>query len=171
MKNYSVLVLNADFIPLHLVPMSTISWQDAFKMLAEEIATPIKFYEDAWVRTPSTKYRVPSVIVLKQYKHIKKFAKWSKGNVKLRDEYKCQYCGKRFSEKSLTIDHVKPKKDGHRHSWTNSVAACKPCNARKSHRTDMRPIRPPYRPDYYELAQKWIKLNRIENQQWKEFVG
>jgi 5-methylcytosine-specific restriction endonuclease McrA len=171
MKDYSVLVLNADFIPLHLVPISTISWQDAFKMLTEGTVTPVKFYEDAYVHTPSTKYRVPSVIVLKTYKHIKKHAKWSKGNVKLRDEFKCQYCGKRFSEKSLTIDHVIPKKNGGKHSWGNSVAACKPCNARKSHHLNMKPLRKPYHPSYYELTKKWLDLKGYENKEWKEFIG
>lgn len=170
MKDLRVLELNADFIPLNLVPLSAITWQAAFKKIVEGTAYPLKFYENEYVSTPTTKYQVPSVIVLREYKYLKKFAKWSKSNIKLRDEYCCQYCGKRFSSKSLTIDHVNPKMNGGKHSWTNSVSACKPCNAKKGHRTNMLPIRDPYRPSYYELAQKMLKFKKIDNIEWSDYV-
>ena len=128
MKDLKVLVLNADFIPLNLVPISTISWQKAFKLTVEGIAVPIKFHENEVVHTSTTEYPVPSVIVLKEYKHFKKYAKWSKFNTKLRDEFHCQYCMKRHSARSLTIDHVFPKSKGGKHGWLNSVTACKKCN-------------------------------------------
>lgn len=171
MKDWRVLELNADFIPLNLVPLSAISWQTAFKKIVEGTAYPLKFYEGEYIHTAGGQtLQVPSVIVLREYKHLKKFAKWSKTNIKLRDEYCCQYCGKRFSAKSLTIDHVLPKKNGGKHSWTNSVSACKPCNAKKSHHMKMKPIKEPYRPSYYELAQKMLKHKHIENSEWKDFV-
>lgn len=169
-SHLSVLVLNADFIPLNLVPISTISWQDAFTLITKGHATPIKFYENKYVNTPSTRYPVPSVIIVKEYKKFTKHAKWSKFNVKLRDDFKCQYCGKRFSENSLTIDHVKPKSQGHRHSWTNSVSACKPCNQRKKDKTGIKPMREPYRPTYHELAKKFMKHKSIGNPDWKAYV-
>ena len=170
MKDLKVLVLNADFIPLNLVPISTISWQKCFKLTVEGIAVPIKFYEDEVVHTSKETFPVPSVIVLKEYKHFKKYAKWSKSNIKLRDDYKCQYCGKRFSHRSLTIDHVNPKSHGHGHSWTNSVAACKPCNQNKKNDTHIKPIRKPYRPTYYELAKKMLKHKKIQNPHWADYV-
>ena len=155
MKDLKVLKLNADFIPLNLVPLSTVSWKEAMKNVVEGTAVPIQYYENEVIRTPSTEYKVPSVIVLKDYKFLKKHAKWSKFNIKLRDDFKCQYCGKKHSRNSLTIDHVHPKSKGGKHSWTNSVAACKRCNQLvKGNRTDMHPIRKPYRPTYFELAKK-----------------
>ena len=93
MKDLKVLVLNADFIPLNLVPISTIPWQKAFKLIAEELAVPVKYYEGEVVRTVNTEYPVPSVIILNKYKRFKMHAKWSKFNTKLRDDFKCQYCG------------------------------------------------------------------------------
>ena len=170
MKDLKVLVLNADFIPLNLVPISTISWQKCFKLTVEGIAVPIKYYEDEVVRTATEEFPVPSVIVLKEYKHFKKYAKWSKSNIKLRDDFKCQYCGKRFSHRSLTIDHVKPRSHGHGHSWTNSVAACKPCNQKKKNDTHIVPLRKPYRPTYYELAKKMLKHKKITNPHWADYV-
>ena len=170
MKDLKVLVLNADFIPLNLVPMSTIHWHKAFKLIFEELAVPIKFYENEFVHTTKETFPVPSVILLKEMKHVKKYAKWSKYNIKLRDEFRCQYCGKRFSNRALTIDHVNPKSLGHGHSWTNSVAACKPCNQEKKNDTHIRPRRKPYRPDYLELATKLLKEKEVKHPHWKDYV-
>ena len=171
MRDLQVLELNADFIPLNLVPLSTISWKEAFKKVYEGTAYPLKYYEGEVVRTPNTEYPVPSVIVLRNYKYLKKHAKWSKFNVKLRDDFKCQYCGKTHSNKSLTIDHVHPKSKGGKHSWTNSVAACKRCNQlHKKDRTDVKPIRKPYRPTYYELAKKMLDYKQIHHEDWTDFV-
>jgi 5-methylcytosine-specific restriction endonuclease McrA len=170
MKDLKVLVLNADFIPLNLVPISTITWQKCFKLTVEGIAVPIKYYEDEVVHTFKETFPVPSVIVLKEYKHFKKYAKWSKFNIKLRDEFKCQYCGKRFSNRSLTIDHVNPKAAGGKHSWTNSVSACKPCNQDKKDHVHIKPIRKAYRPTYYELAKKMLKYKHVHNPDWLDYV-
>lgn len=169
MKDLKVLVLNADFIPLNLVPLSTISWKDAFTIVTKGNAVPIKFYEES-VRTPSTTFPVPSVIVVKEYKYFKKYAKWSKFNIKLRDNFKCQYCGKKFSNRSLTIDHVKPKSHGGKHSWSNSVAACKACNQGKKNDHKIVPKHKPYRPTYYELARKMLDYKRITNPDWEAYV-
>ena len=171
MEDLKVLVLNASFIPLNLVPLSTIHWQKAFKLTVEGLAVPVKFYKDKVVHTVDQEFPVPSVIVLKEYKQFKNLAKWSKYNIKLRDSFKCQYCGRRFSSRSLTIDHVKPKSKGHGHSWTNSVAACKPCNQKKKHHQIMKPIRTPYRPSYHELAKKLLAEKEIKHPHWLEYVS
>jgi 5-methylcytosine-specific restriction endonuclease McrA len=168
--NLTVLVLNADFVPLNLVPISTVTWQKSFKLIHEGVAVPLKYYEGEFAHTQHKEYPIPSVIVMKDYKHFKKFAKWSKFNVKLRDEFKCQYCGTRVSNRSLTIDHVNPKALGGRHGWKNSVAACKSCNQTKRDKKGIRPIRPPYRPDYYELAKKMLAYKRVQHKDWEIYV-
>jgi len=43
MKDLMVLELNADYMPLNLVPLSTIHWQKAFKKIYEGIAIPVSF--------------------------------------------------------------------------------------------------------------------------------
>ena len=166
-----VLELNADFMPLHLVPLSTISWQDAFKKTYEGVAIPLSYHEGEFVSTPSTTYPVPSVIIMTDYKHFNKHAKWSKFNVKLRDEFLCQYCGKRFGSKALTIDHVVPKSKGGKFTWENSATACKPCNNRKKDHHAMKPLRKPYRPDYFELAKKMIDYQGITDEAWKPHLA
>jgi len=170
MEDFKVLALNADFMPLNLVPLSTISWQKAFKLIVEGIAVPINFYEGEFVHTPSTRYPVPSVIVMKDYKRFNKRAKWSKFNVKLRDNFICQYCLRKFSHRSLTIDHVKPKSQGGKHSWLNSVSACKPCNQDKKDHRHIKPKNKPYHPSYYELAKKMMLYKQYSNKEWSQYV-
>jgi len=48
-----------------------------------------------------------------------------------RDRYRCAYCG----QTGTTLDHIVPKSRGGRTTWTNCVAACASCNARKANRT------------------------------------
>ena len=170
MKDFKVLALNADFMPLNLVPLSTISWQKAFKLIVEGIAVPIKYYEGEFVHTPNDKYPVPSVIVMKDYKHFNKRAKWSKFNVKLRDDFICQYCMKKFSHRSLTIDHVHPKAHGGKHSWLNSVSACKPCNQKKKDHKNIKPKNKPYHPSYYALAKKMLNYKQYHNNEWVQYL-
>jgi 5-methylcytosine-specific restriction endonuclease McrA len=55
----------------------------------------------------------------------------SRRAVFVRDEYECQYCGR----KAENVDHVIPRSRGGLHTWENVVAACRPCNARKENRT------------------------------------
>lgn len=168
-KHKKVLVLNADFIPLHLVPLSTTTWQEAICLIYQHKATAIEYYDEE-VSSPSTTMKIPSVVVLKSYKYFKKHAKLNKYNIKLRDEFTCQFCGHKHGHKSLTIDHVVPKSKGGEFSWSNLVAACKPCNQAKKDHSKMKPIHTPYRPTYYDLAKKLLKHERITNEHWHQYV-
>jgi 5-methylcytosine-specific restriction endonuclease McrA len=163
------LVLNADFIPLNLVPLSTISWQEAMCLVVTKKATAI-CYHDKVVRTVDDEWKVPSILVLKEYKYFKKHAKYTKKNIKVRDNFHCQYCGKMFSERSLTIDHVLPRAKGGKTSWENTVAACKPCNQKKKDDTRMKPKNFPYRPTYYQLAKKLIIKQAVLHEEWKPYM-
>jgi len=41
-------------------------------------------------------------------------------NIYARDNYKCQYCGKKASISELTYDHVVPRSQGGMTEWTTS---------------------------------------------------
>ena len=168
--DYKVLVLNKDWQPLSRVPLSTISWQEAFRLCYQGKARPLNFYDDI-VHTSTEEFPVPSVIVLEDYKKLTHIARLSKFNVKLRDNFHCQYCHKRFSARSLTVDHVRAKSKGGRLTWTNSATACKPCNNRKKNHHEMKPSRTPYQPNYFELAQKMVDYNSITNENWAQYTS
>lgn len=51
-----------------------------------------------------------------------------------RDDYRCVYCGKRFTAEELSVDHVEPRVRGGDQSTGNLVTACRACNTLKAHR-------------------------------------
>lgn len=90
----------------------------------------------AKIRTPTAQVAVPEVIVLSRYNRVPRHeAPFTRQNLILRDDYTCQYCGKRASAKLLSIDHVRPRSRGGSTNWENCVLACVGCNARKADRT------------------------------------
>ena len=98
--------------------------------------------------------------------------KFSRRNVFLRDENRCQYCARRFSTHHLSLDHVVPRSRGGATSWENVVCACIGCNSRKgSHLPEeagMRLRRAPRRPAGHPVLRAgWIGPRYDE---WRTFL-
>ena len=51
-----------------------------------------------------------------------------------RDQNLCLYCGKEYSDRLLTRDHVIPVSRGGKDIWNNVVSACRACNQKKGNR-------------------------------------
>lgn len=126
--NANVLVLNQDYQPL-----SVCSVQRSMKLLFLEKAELLHDDPERELRTTRRSYSYPSVIRLRNYIRIP-YAKivLSRRNVMRRDQFTCQYCGKRSD---LTIDHVIPKSRGGKDTWENLTTACDKCNVKKGNRT------------------------------------
>eukprot|EP00177_Eucheuma_denticulatum_P007993 GFKZ01014556.1.p1 GENE.GFKZ01014556.1~~GFKZ01014556.1.p1 ORF type:complete len:284 (-),score=17.97 GFKZ01014556.1:490-1341(-) len=125
------LVLNADFSPLSYMPLSLWPWQEVVKAVFLDRVTVVATY-DVGVRSPGMIFPLPSVISLKRYQPVtKKRPAFTRFNVFLRDNFSCQYCGKRFPTQELTFDHVVPRCLGGKTNWGNVVTACIGCNHRK----------------------------------------
>lgn len=127
LRHNPALVLNADYRPLSYYPLSLWSWQDAVKAAFLDRVDIVAEYDQV-VRSPSMTLKIPSVVVLKDYIKPRKRVAFTRFNLFLRDEFRCQYCG---SKGDLTFDHVVPRAAGGVTSWENVVAACSPCNLRK----------------------------------------
>ena len=108
LRHHPALVLNADFRPLSYYPLSLWPWQEAIKAAWLDRVDIIAEYEDV-VRSPSTEIRIPSVVVLKDYVKPQKRVAFTRFNLFLRDEFRCQYCG---AKGDLTFDHVVPRARG-----------------------------------------------------------
>jgi 5-methylcytosine-specific restriction endonuclease McrA len=151
LKHRPALVLNADYRPLSYYPLSLWSWQDAVKAKYLDRVDIVAEYDDC-VHSPTTTLRIPSVVVLKDYVKPQKRVAFTRFNLFLRDEFRCQYCG---SKGELTFDHVVPRASGGKTSWQNVVAACSPCNLRKGaktlRQTGFSLRRPPRQPASEEL--------------------
>ena len=80
----------------------------------------------------------------------KQGVRFSRENVYLRDQGRCQYCARSVTRSAATYDHVLPRNQGGRTSWENIVICCVPCNQQKGGRTPaqarmhllIEPIRP-----------------------------
>tara|TARA_R110002124_G_scaffold237064_1_gene402293 strand:- start:252 stop:854 length:603 start_codon:yes stop_codon:yes gene_type:complete len=151
LKHRPALVLNADYRPLSYYPLSLWSWQDAVKAKYLDRVDIVAEYDDC-VHSPTTTLRIPSVVVLKDYVKPQKRVAFTRFNLFLRDEFRCQYCG---SKGDLTFDHVVPRASGGVTSWQNVVAACSPCNLRKGSKslrqTGFTLRKPPRQPASEEL--------------------
>lgn len=125
-----VLALSSNYEPL-----GTISWEKAINLIFTNKVLTVGEYEQE-IRSPTLSMKLPSVIVYKTTKWRKlNSIRFSRRNVWLRDEGRCQYCKRRVSSSQFTLDHVQPKCKGGKTSWDNVVACCYECNQKKGNKT------------------------------------
>lgn len=128
---------------------------------------------DDVVRTVSIRIRIPRIILLLFFDRMpKKDVKFTRQNVFARDKNTCQYCGKKFDRKELNIDHVVPRHQGGKTTWTNVVCSCVPCNHHKSNRTPeqarMHLIRKPKKPRWRPFIE--VQFGRTADHSWRHFI-
>ncbi|MCX8123328.1 MAG: HNH endonuclease [Spirochaetes bacterium] len=173
-----VLVLNAGFVPIRITTV-----KEAICLLLSDKAVPV-VEEDTFIRSPSIAIKVPSVIAILNYHHLpRRKVVFSKLNVIYRDDMQCQYCGKRFQMKHLTVDHVIPRsrweavtgkslKEGFS-SWHNLVCACKWCNNQKGnklvHEIGWSLLRTPFEPEYIPYIV--VTAEKAKKKGWLPFCG
>ena len=119
-------------------------------------------------------FRVPEIVVLTGYDgRQSRGLKLSRRNVMERDEFSCQYCGRRLDHSRLTIDHVIPKSRGGQTVWENVVAACMRCNDRKGDRAPeaagMTLLRQPRRPRW--VAGLGMRRAFSRKESWRRFLA
>lgn len=116
-------------------PVKIVSWQRAITLLFLGKVEVIEEY-DRNIKTTSLVIKVPAVVrLLNAFRRHKKPVKFSRVNIYGRDDYTCQYCGVRKRVGDLTYDHVVPRAQGGKTTWTNIVTACCECNSTKANRT------------------------------------
>jgi 5-methylcytosine-specific restriction endonuclease McrA len=126
--SFSVLVLNANYEPIHVCDLHR-----ALGLIEAEKATLI-LNGRGEIHTVTRVFPIPSVIRLEKMVSLpRQSVKLSRREVFRRDNYTCQYCGRRTQ--NLTIDHIIPRHMGGKHVWTNVTTACPACNHRKGGRT------------------------------------
>lgn len=169
--NKSTLLLNADFNPISVLPLSVIDWRKAITLMVLERITPLHDHEDWVVKSQSAEFVVPAVAITKEYFDIKKGVRWSRKNLYIRDLYTCGYCDNVFDKTELTIDHVIPRARGGKTTWENTISCCKSCNSNKSDKL-MVPLRKPFKPDYWYLLKnlKWGDIP-IAHPSWNQYIS
>lgn len=191
--NSSVLVLNK-----HYHPVNIINARRAFCMLWNDIAEVVT-YEDSvycqydfkswaevseaqrrrdnpdldWVRTPRLSLIIPRIVRLLAYDKMLTYrAKLTRRNLFFRDNNTCQYCGRRFRNSDLNIDHVVPRSRGGHDSWENLVCACVPCNIMKGSKTPreagMTLVRKPQEPALDPMIS--VHVGKRKYASWRGFL-
>jgi 5-methylcytosine-specific restriction endonuclease McrA len=167
----STLLLNSDASPVSILPLSILSWQDSIRYLITEKAAVLDWYEDRIVRSEHWETRIPAVMMLNTFQKRKNIIRFSKQNVFLRDMYQCQYCNDTVDKKTATLDHVLPISHGGGTDWLNCTTACSSCNSRKGNNKKIKPKQLPFRPNYYFLANRRMKLGwEVLHTSWNYYL-
>lgn len=187
-----VLVLNKNWMPIHIRPVF-VAISDVISGSCEAIDhrnpnLPLHGWE-SWSRLPITldsrqilttqgSVMGPEIIVHRHYRDVPALnLNITRKNILLRDNCQCQYCGKRLSLSTMTIDHVVPRSRGGGSGWSNVVSACRSCNCKKSNRSVNDFGKPllqvPKKPKWHSLT-LWINNNGSgvnSPDSWKKFIS
>lgn len=162
-----VLVLNQNYEPLHIC-----DWQRAIALLFSGKATVLE-HGDSLLHAPNLDMHIPTVVRLHDYiARPMPRVKLSRPALLARDEYRCQYCGRKTRD--LTIDHVIPRQRGGPHTWENLVMCCRSCNNRKGNRTpreaSMRLLRAPRKPRFIPYLSFPTFSAALRSDVWRDYL-
>lgn len=149
MTSAAVLFLDQSYRPLRIEP-----WRKAALAWMKGKIEVVEYSKDLTIQGVGRTYPMPSVVrVLASFKRDRIRLRFSRINIYARDNFTCQYCGKKPKNVSgLNFDHVLPRSKGGVTSWENIVTSCVSCNDRKADRTPreagMKLARAPKKPPY-----------------------
>lgn len=162
------LMLDQGYAPVGVIP-----WQRAIQLLFLNKIEVVEEY-DQEVRSTKLVIKIPAVVrLLRAFRRYKKPVKFSRVNIYGRDNYRCQYCGTKYTMNDLTYDHVIPRSHGGRTVWTNIVSCCYDCNRQKGGRTPeqagMRLLKKPVQP--VEVPSIVLEVSRTSvPDAWREYL-
>ena len=160
------LLLNYTYKPLRVITL-----RRALKMIFKGKVEVIEEYSED-INLVSFAIKAPSIIRLLHF--VKRDGitepRFSRYNIFARDEFECQYCGKKFCASELTWDHIIPRRLGGESSWENVVTSCVLCNSIKGGRClgdcglklRRKPVKPRYIPYLFfsfgikKLPETWL---------------
>jgi 5-methylcytosine-specific restriction endonuclease McrA len=163
-----VLVLNASYEPINVTPV-----RRAVVLVFKGVATTEEA-DGSFIHAPRITMRVPSVIRLREFRHIPHQTRaLSRKNILLRDRYTCQFCARIFSASELTLDHIIPRSRGGRTDWDNLVACCHACNNLKGDRlpeeAGLKLTRSP-RPFSLHTSRQLMRMMGKSDERWRKYL-
>lgn len=162
-----VLVLNASYEPLSLIPV-----RRALALIMQRKAELIDASQ-RMIRGVSQQWPTPLIIRLSYFVRVPmRVSPPTRSAVMLRDAHTCGYCGQTPHKSQLTIDHVIPRSQGGTHTWLNMITACQRCNQHKGHRVpkeaQMELRWQPSQPSYVTLV---LLRNPIAAERYRLFMN
>lgn len=183
MHKKTVLVLNKNWRPINVISVVS-AIKLMYSGLAEGVCNknliPYKWKE--WIqlspsfnfiKTVNLNIKIPTVIILCKNVSIPQIIpKPTANNIYIRDEFVCQYTGKKLTSKERSIDHVIPKSRGGKTTWKNCVLCHKDINLLKGNKTlqesGLKLIRPPKIP-HATFIFNYIKTY-YNIKEWETFI-
>lgn len=167
LEQVRVMVLDSQYQPIEIL-----NWDKAIVLILTQKAEVIEEY-DLPIRSPSRVFKMPSIIRKTKARYRHKSVTFTRRNLFARDNYECQYCGKKKLYSELTFDHIVPVRYSGGTNWENIVACCKPCNIKKADRTPEQAKMPlrraPQKPDWITVFK--LKLLDSDPESWWYYVG
>jgi len=138
------------------------NWEEWLKIIPEKEG----------ISTTKGLVKIPEIVLLIEYGKVPvKTPKLTKRNIFIRDEFTCQYTGKKVSMKEANTDHVIPVSKKGKSTWENMVVSTKKINSFKGNRTPeeagLKLLKKPKRPKGSQLLiDPRIKIP----ESWKKFI-
>lgn len=147
--SHQVLKLNK-----HWQALETITVREAFESMAagglkalrceDGMMLPVSFDEwvqlevrdtDEFVRTAHLKVRAPRVVITVRFDklHIEP-PKLNLKNLRIRDQDRCVYTGKKLKPEEMSIEHLVPTSKNGKHEWENVALADRIINSQRGNR-------------------------------------
>jgi 5-methylcytosine-specific restriction endonuclease McrA len=163
----TVLVLDVDFRPLRIE-----NWK---KVITDSFLGKVEVVEysrDRTIKGIHQEFPMPSVVrIMRWFRRDRQAIKFSRVNIYARDAFTCQYCCEQLPTEDLTFDHVVPRSQGGKTTWTNIVTSCVDCNAEKANRTpeeaSMHLARKPIKPRW--LPAITVKMSKNIPPEWAPY--
>jgi len=182
------LVLNKGWTPISIMPvkkaitkvmsdLARIVDPNDYQLYAFEDWMMLPVAEgDLFIPTSNSKVRVPEIIVLQEYEKLPlREVKLTRRNLLIRDNYTCQYTGKRINMDTATMDHVVPRSRGGGSTWENLVMCCLDINSKKADRTPdeagLKLLKKPERPKWSPVYARFARLaSSTIPSSWSKFI-
>jgi 5-methylcytosine-specific restriction endonuclease McrA len=153
-------------------PVKVINWQKAMILFITGRAEVIDEYLNIDIRSINESFKLPKILRLFSRHKGNKIVRFTRYNVFWRDNFRCQYCRKKFVIGQLTFDHLIPQSRGGDTSWDNIVTACHKCNTKKGAKTlkesGMKLAKQPKRPRW--TPELCLKLQQDDPDEWFDWL-
>lgn len=183
----SVLILNKNWIPINTTSVKhsfALMYVDNAKGLIIDNGNFISLDWNSWaslelresdeiIKTVNGRIKIPNIIVLNNNDKIpRQTIKFTQKSLWERDNFTCQYTGKKLTKLTGNIDHVIPKSHGGKTCWENCVLAHKDINSKKANKTPeqagLKLLKIPSKPRIMPVS-FYIKRNK-EIKDWNLFL-
>jgi 5-methylcytosine-specific restriction endonuclease McrA len=138
---------------------------------------PVKNGHRIITLTNGGEIRAPEIIVLRNYDRFpEREVKLTRRNLLIRDNFTCQYTGKKLTARDATIDHVMPQSRGGKTTWENVVICCPLANTRKADKTPgeagMHLLKQPRQPRWSPVYTRYARYTSTKScpESWRKFV-